>query len=282
MRTLPFTKMHGAGNDYVYVDAFDADVAARLDALDVPELARRVSNRNFGVGSDGLIVLARPTRAGAACAMRMWNADGSRGQMCGNGLRCLAKLAHDRGRVAGDELVVETDSGARRVSLVREGGRIALVRADMGSVEVQLSPLRIVAAARPIDLFLARTGNPHAVTFVPDVEKAPVMEVGAALQSHEAFPDGVNVEFVQVLGPDTLAQRTFERGSGETLACGTGACAAAVVALTTGKATGASVRVRLRGGDLTITRNGDSVELEGPAVTVFEGELDLVALGVAV
>jgi diaminopimelate epimerase len=120
------------------------------------------------------------------------------------------------------------------------------------------------------------------VTFVPDVEKAPVMEVGAALQSHEAFPDGVNVEFVQVLGPGTLAQRTFERGSGETLACGTGACAAAVVALTTGKATGASVRVRLRGGDLTITRNGDSVELEGPAVTVFEGELDLVALGVAV
>ena len=272
--TIPFTKMHSAGNDYAYVDAFAGPVAARLARLDLGELARRLSDRHFGIGSDGLIVLEPAAVEGAACTMRMWNADGSRGAMCGNGLLCLAKLAHDLGRVTATEFTVATASGPRSVELRDGDARARRVRGDMGKVVVERTPLPIEALGRTWQVHRGDAGNPHAVVFVADVEAAPVAELGGLLQRHEAFPDGVNVELVQVLPDGSLAQRTFERGSGETLACGTGACAVALVALETRRAAGPAVRVRLRGGELQVTRRGAATMLEGTAVTVFHGELD--------
>lgn len=275
MSRLPFTKMHGAGNDYVFLDAFDPRTAAELAGRDLGELARRVSDRNFGIGSDGLIVLT-PTRVpGAACAMAMWNADGSRGAMCGNGLRCLVKLACDHDRVAGDEVVVATDAGLRRASVTRDAnGAVAIVRVAMGQVRCSVEARHFTAFGSTWALHDADAGNPHAVIFVADVEQAPVRELGAALQQHPWFAGGVNVEFVQVRTDGCLVQRTFERGSGETLACGTGACAVATVAVATGRVPGPHVAIVLRGGSLRVVVGRDGAAmLDGPAETVFTGEL---------
>lgn len=276
---VPFTKMQGAGNDYVYLDAFDADVRSFLAGIDPAALARRVSHRNFGVGSDGLIVLAPPSGPGSDATMLMWNADGSRGAMCGNGLRCLAKLAREHARVARDSFVVATDAGLRRTSVVRcAEGTIVAARVEIGAVEVAPRPLRIEHAGRSFDLHLANAGNPHAVVFVPDVDTAPVVELGAHLQTHASFRGGVNVEFVTLRTDGALVQRTYERGSGETLACGTGAAAVASVALRLRLASGPRVKVVLRGGEVTleVAGAGGELVLEGPAVTVFTGELPLL------
>jgi len=277
MATLPFTKMQGAGNDYVYVDAFAAPVRSLLDRQDLSALARRVSDRHCGIGSDGLIVLAVASTPDADCAMWMWNADGSRGAMCGNGLRCLAKLAFDHERVKATEFMIETDSGLRRANLTcTQDGRVVSVRTEMGKVFVEPEPRTVEALGSEWSYHAGDAGNPHAVIFVQDVATAPVVELGSILQKHPAFPRGVNVEFAHLANDSVLVQRTFERGSGETLACGTGACAVAKAGLVTGRVRGPRVKLRLRGGDLLVTcREDDSLVLEGPAVTVFEGELPL-------
>ncbi|MCC6782462.1 MAG: diaminopimelate epimerase [Planctomycetes bacterium] len=266
--SLPFTKLHGAGNDYVLVDGFAA-----------PELVDRgaatavlVADRRFGVGSDGLIVLA--PSAVADCRMHMWNADGSRGAMCGNGLRLLARFAIESGRVPGDAMSIETDAGVIAAVVQRDDdGEITGARVGMPSVSVADRPETIVVDGISHAFWRAGVGNPHAVIFVDaDPELAPLHRVGPALQCDARFPDGVNVEMVFPAGADLLVQRTFERGSGETWACGSGAVAAAMVALRVGAVRGDRVRVRLRGGELSVHRIGaDRAELEGPAVRVFHG-----------
>lgn len=261
---LPFRKMEGAGNDYVYVDGLRHTFPLERGE----ELARLWSDRHFGIGSDGLIVLT----AGRAAPVRMhmWNADGSRGAMCGNGLRCLAVMAYEHGHLRERRFAVETDAGVRRVELL-DGG---LVRTSMGQVRVEL-PQRHDVDGRELELWRGDAGNPHATTFVDDVAAADVERLGAALQRHPAFPGGVNVEFVQVLATDRLRQRTFERGSGETLACGTGAAVAAVAAMAAGFVQGELVHVELRGGTLAVRADGSGLAIEGPARTVFTGEIEL-------
>lgn len=261
---IPFTKMEGLGNDYIFVDG----IATRLPLPRAPELARCWSDRHFGIGADGLIVLL----AGEAAPVRMamWNADGSRGAMCGNGLRCLARFACDRGHVRERCFTIETDAGARRVELLADGD----VRAWMG--EVRTAAARTVhVAGRTVELVPGDAGNPHAVLFVDDTATADVQGIGAALQSHTGFPGGVNVEFVQRLAPDRLRQRTFERGSGETLACGTGAAVAAMAARAAGLVVGETTTVELRGGPLRVVGSGATLAIEGPGRTVFAGEIEM-------
>ena len=262
---VPFTKMEGAGNDYVYLDA----IRTPLSLANAPSLARRWSDRHFGIGADGLIVMERGQEA--PVRMSMWNADGSRGAMCGNGLRCLARLAFEHGHVRERAFTVETDAGPRRVALLAEPDQ---VRAWMGEVRCG-APVQIDIGGRLLDLVPGDAGNPHVVAFVADVASADVAGIGSALQAHRTFPGGVNVEFVQVQGPDSLIVRTFERGSGETLACGTGAVVAAVAARQLGRVRAATVAVHLRGGTLRVTGEGSTLAIEGAARTVFTGEIAL-------
>jgi len=261
---VAFTKMEGCGNDYLFVDG----IRAAFPAERAPSLARAWSDRRFGVGADGLILLTRDPDGGLR--MSMWNADGSRGAMCGNGLRCIARFAAAGGHAPGHAFAVRTDAGPREVELLSNGD----VRAAMGEVEVE-APVELSVAGRRLQFVPGDAGNPHAVTFVEDVERAPVEEVGRAMQSHERFAGGVNVEFVQLLDGDRLRQRTFERGSGETLACGTGAAVVARAARQAGAVRGAAVRVELRGGALTVHGVGASLAIEGPARTVFCGRIAL-------
>jgi len=269
---MRFTKMHGAGNDYVYVDLFDERVT------DAPALARAVSDRHKGIGGDGLILLA-PSEAGDV-RMEMYNADGSRAQMCGNGVRCLAHLAHDHGRVESDTVRVETDDGIKVVELTDGAARV-----DMGpprlhptALPVNLTGDRIVD--RKVDV-LDRTfamtcvsmGNPHAVIYVDDVDALDVARYGAALEQGGLFPERTNVEFVEVRDTSHVIQRTWERGSGETLACGTGACAVCVAGVVSGR-TERTLHNRLLGGELLLEWHDDnaSVIMTGPVATVFVGE----------
>ena len=261
---VAFTKMEGCGNDYLFVDG----IRAAFPAERAPSLARAWSDRRFGVGADGLILLTRDAEDGLR--MSMWNADGSRGAMCGNGLRCIARFAALGGHAPGHAFSVRTDAGPREVELLSNGA----VRAAMGEVEVE-APVELTVAGRRLQFVPGDAGNPHAVTFVDDVEAAPVQQVGAAMQAHPDFDAGVNVEFVEVLGGDRLRQRTYERGSGETLACGTGAAVAALAARARGNIRGPAAKVELRGGTLTVFGEGPNLAIVGPARTVFEGELDL-------
>ena len=268
MSVLPFAKMEGAGNDYVFVDGIRHQFPVERAA----ELARRWSDRHFGIGADGLIVLG--TGRTAPVRMSMWNADGSRGAMCGNGLRCLARFAFGGGHLRERRFPVETDAGLRRVELLDDGRDGGDVRTGMGEVTCA-APRVVTVAGRPVELVPGDAGNPHAVCFVPAVEDCDVLGIGSALQRHPDFPGGVNVEFVQVLAPDRLRQRTFERGSGETLACGTGAAVAVTAARARGALRGDSILVELRGGVLCVVGAGTALAIEGPARTVFRGEIEL-------
>ena len=265
---IAFTKMEGCGNDYVYVDA----ITQPLPIDHAGELAKLWSNRNFGIGSDGLIALARDDDG--TLRMLMWNADGSRGAMCGNGLRCLARFAEANGHTNGLSFVMQTDSGPRAVELMGPGNGSGDVTTQMGDVTCTEQRAMEVAGGR-YDFICGDAGNPHAVTFVDDVETADVERVGAAMQHLAAFPDGVNVEFVQALGDDRIKQRTFERGSGETLACGTGAAVAALAARQVGNIRGRVAHVDLRGGTLSVIGEGPALAIEGPARSVFSGEIEL-------
>lgn len=261
--TVRFVKMQGLGNDYIYLDCLDRTPE------NLPELARRLSDRHFGVGGDGLICIC-PSRI-ADFRMRMFNADGSEGRMCGNGIRCVAKLVHDRGLTAKTALDIETAAGVRHLTLHRSEGKTTSVTVDMGPPEVGTpTPVSVKGyscTGRPVDM-----GNPHLVVYWEDLDTLPLTELGPALEAR--FPGGINAEFIRADGRGRLSVRVWERGSGETLACGTGACAAAVCAMTDGLA-GGDVTVRLPGGELSIHWDGGSapVYMTGPAVTVFEGEI---------
>ena len=280
---MRFTKMHGAGNDYVYVDCFAEPVPA-----DVPELARRIADRRFGVGGDGLILICPSQRADAE--MRMFNADGSAAEMCGNGIRCVAKYVYDHGICRRKRLQIESGGNVRTVELTLTGGAVEQVRVDMGAPI--LTPAEIPTTLRsaagtdspvvdvPISLggrefrvTCVSMGNPHCVTFVESPTDDWVLGIGPKLELDSHFPKRVNCEFVQVLGRNEVRQRTWERGSGETLACGTGACAVGVAGVLTGR-TDRQVVVHLPGGDLSIEWNGSDnhVYMTGPAVEVFSGE----------
>ena len=278
--------MQGCGNDYVYVNCFEEEVA------DPSALAVRVSDRHFGIGSDGLILLKPSDKAD--CMMDMYNADGSRGAMCGNGFRCVAKLAYDSGIVSGNRITVETPSGIRTLDLTVEDGTVTQVRVDMGRTEPE-EPKPILAGEKYWSYVPVSMGNPHAVVFLGEAaektvpgssgETSPaaglcldtldIESIGPCFELHPVFPDRVNTEFIEVTDERTLRMRVWERGSGETLACGTGACAAAVAAMLTGRVGGPEVTVRLRGGDLRIEwdRESGHVFMTGPAVTVFTGEI---------
>lgn len=263
---MHFTKMQGLGNDYLYVyaPALPPDAAA---------LAARLSDRHFGVGSDGMIwILPSET---ADCQMRIFNADGSEARMCGNGIRCVGKYVYEKGYVAKTTLTVETLSGIKALTLSVTDGRVDSVTVDMGAASVS-APRTLTAAGQAVTVTPVSVGNPHTVVFTADAAAAPLTTLGAALERHEAFPGGVNVEFVQVLSPTALRMRVWERGSGITLACGTGACAGVAAAVAAGYCPpDTAVTVTLDGGDLQvqITPDGRAI-MTGPAAFVCEGEVD--------
>lgn len=274
---MEFTKMHGAGNDYVYINGFKEQVA------DPTGLAQQLSNRNFGIGSDGLILILPSTRADVK--MRMFNADGSEAEMCGNGIRCVAKYAHDHGLVEGLQITVETGNGILPLQLFAgESGRIERVQVNMGTPKLSRAELPMTGAPeqsmtacslaladRQLEVTCVSMGNPHCVVFVDDVENYPVAQVGAQIECHPSFPQRINTEFVQVVSPTEVIQRTWERGAGETLACGTGASAVAVAGVLTGR-TERKIVNHLRGGDLLLEWLVDgAVLMTGPAVEVFTG-----------
>jgi diaminopimelate epimerase len=280
---LPFVKMQGCGNDYVYVDAFHHEVR------DPATLAKTVSDRRFGVGSDGLILALPSTKADFR--MRMWNLDGSESEMCGNGLRCVAKFAYERGLVAKkSRLTVETGAGVLGVELHLKGSTVDSVTVDMGPPRLERAEIPMVGKpGRVVDEPLAvdgkvlkvtavSMGNPHAVTYVESAANAPVATLGPLVEHHASFPRRTNAHFVEVLGPAEVRQRTWERGCGETHACGTGACAVAVAGVLTGR-TGRDLTLHLLGGDLHVRwPEGGHVLLTGPCVEVFEGRWPLAGV----
>lgn len=278
---MKFTKMHGTGNDYIYINGFE-------EKLENPsEAAVKLSDRRFGIGSDGLILIL-PSDV-ADCRMEMFNADGSIGKMCGNGIRCVAKYVYDRGLVKKDVLRVETRSGVKTLQLRVEDGKVASVRVNMGQPELDPEKIPVLFSKdRMVDeevytpsgnvwrVTCVSMGNPHAVIFVDDVEGLDLPAIGPEMEKHAMFPERANIEFVQVTGPHEVQMRVWERGSGETLACGTGACACAVASVLTGKAD-RDVTVHLRGGDLHVfwDPDTDDVYMEGPAAFVFDGTVEI-------
>lgn len=274
---MKFTKMHGAGNDYVYINCFEEQID------DPASLARQVSNRNFGIGSDGLILVLPSSQADLR--MRMFNADGSEAEMCGNGIRCVAKYAYDHGLTDKTDISIETGNGILGLHLfVNSVGRVEQVSVAMGRPRLTRGEVPMTGPAReqalnvPLEvagqclhLTCVSMGNPHAVIYVDDVEQFPVTLVGPLIEQHVWFPKRTNVEFVQVLTGTEVIQRTWERGAGETLACGTGAAAVTVAGVLTGR-TERSITNHLRGGDLSMEWRADGeVLMTGPAIEVFSG-----------
>ena len=275
---MKFTKMQGIGNDYVYVNCLQ-------ETIENPsELAKKISDRHYGVGSDGLIMINPSDKADFE--MEMYNADGSRGEMCGNGIRCVAKYVYDYGLTDKTSISVETLAGIKYLDLTVEDGKVVLVKVDMG--KPMLRPEEVPAVSEKEEVIdepitvdgqeyrmtCVSMGNPHAVVFIDqDVKEFPLETVGVKFENHERFPKRVNTEFVNVLDRHTAQMRVWERGSGETLACGTGACAVAVACALNGL-TEDEVTVKLLGGDLQIKwdREKNTVYMTGPAEVVFDGE----------
>jgi diaminopimelate epimerase len=297
MTPLRFVKMHGLGNDYVYVDCFN-----QAEPADPAELSKAVSDRHFGVGSDGLILLCKSDKEGADVRMRMFNADGSESEMCGNGVRCVAKMAFDHGLSRSNPMKVETGRGVLTLHLETKAGKVEQVTVDMGEpildaerVPTTLLPAgspRVVNQALPASLYgdnhplwftesgldprltCVSMGNPHAVLYCKDVAKVPLASVGPRLETASAFPRRTNVHFVRVVTADEAVMRTWERGSGITMACGTGACSVCVAGVLTG-VTGRKLLAHLPGGDLRLewSEADNHVYMTGPATEVFRGEL---------
>lgn len=275
---MKFTKMHGIGNDYVYVNCLKEKIE------DPEKMAIFVSDRHFGIGSDGLILIY-PSEV-ADFEMRMYNADGSRGEMCGNGIRCVAKYVYDYGLTDKTSISVETLGGIKYLDLTVEDGKVVLVKVDMGSPILASEEIPIVSEqeqvineilevnGREYRMTGVSMGNPHAVIFADDVQGLDLEKIGPDFENHPRFPKRVNTEFVRVIDSKTVEMRVWERGSGETLACGTGACATAVACVLNGK-TDDEITVRLLGGDLQIqwNREANKVYMTGPATVVFDGEL---------
>lgn len=262
---MRFTKMHGCGNDYVFVEENE------LPDCDMALLARRVSDRKTGIGSDGLIIIAGSEVADIK--MIMYNADGSRGKMCGNGIRCLSKYAFEKMLTIKTRFRVETDSGIKNVSLHCRNYKVWSVTVEMGKPDISGRGLKYNIDGIRYIITSVDIGNPHAVIFVDNPDEINIERIGRYLDSHESFAEGVNTEFVQVINSDVLAMRVWERGSGETLACGTGACAAAVAGHVTGRCK-SKVKVAMPGGALDIEYDEMSGEvfMTGEAVEVFQGE----------
>lgn len=283
---MKFTKMHGIGNDYVYVNCFKETVK------NPSEVARFVSDRHFGIGSDGLILI-KPSDI-ADCEMDMYNLDGSQGAMCGNGIRCVAKYAYDYGIVNKTSISVATKSGIKYLDLTIRDGKVSMVKVNMGSPILTASQIPVSADTEQIinaplevngttyHMTAVSMGNPHAIIYMDDIDGLDLEKIGPSFENHTVFPDRVNTEFVKILDRHTVQMRVWERGSGETLACGTGACAVAVSSILNGHVDGDKpVTVKLLGGDLQIfwDRNENLVYMTGPATTVFDGEIDLGFLG---
>ena len=277
---MKFTKMQGLGNDYVYVNCFKE----KID--NPPEVAMKVSNRNFGVGSDGLIMI-NPSEV-ADFEMEMYNADGSRGEMCGNGIRCVGKYVYDYGLTDKTSISVETLGGIKYLDLAVENGKVKLVKVDMGSPELVPANIPIVAEGDSVihapivvdgkeyRMTGVSMGNPHTVVYIDDVQGLEIEKIGPKFENHERFPKRINTEFARVIDRNTVEMRVWERGSGETLACGTGACAVAVASILNGL-TEDKVTVKLLGGDLQIEwdREANKVYMNGPAEVSFEGEIEI-------
>ena len=264
VKTVKFTKMQGLGNDYVYINCFE-------EKIDHPsELAIRISDRHFGIGSDGL-VLIRPCET-ADFEMKMYNADGSEAEMCGNASRCIGKYVYERGLTGKKEITLKTGAGIKRLMIREENGKAASVRVDMGKPEVESIRETIVAGGRPYTITRVSTGNPHAVIFVDNADEYDVHTIGKLIENHPAFPNRTNVEFATVIDRSHIRMRVWERGSGETLACGTGACATLTAAAVNGLTEEKAV-LKLNGGDLLIELKDGIVYQEGPAEFVFDGEL---------
>ena len=276
---MNFTKMHGCGNDYIYINGFEESVENK------PATARSLSDRHFGIGSDGIIFINPSDRADFE--MEMYNADGSRGKMCGNGIRCVGKYVYDRGLTKSTAITVETLSGIKTLDLNVTDGKVESVRVDMGepifspdkmplNAEVFSGQDRVIGQNLLVDgkdwtVSCISMGNPHAVVFLDNVADMEIEKIGPEFENHIAFPERVNTEFIRVIDRRNLEMRVWERGSGETLACGTGACAAAVASILNGFSDN-EVCVHLLGGNLDISWMGEgSVFMTGPAVTVFEG-----------
>ncbi len=278
---MKFTKMQGAGNDYVYVDCTERELA------DPAAVSRFVSDRHFGIGADGLILIGRSERADFR--MDMYNADGSRGAMCGNGIRCVGKYVYDRGMIDREEISIDTLAGIKYLKLTVRDGKVEQVRVNMGAPVLKPQEIPIIAEQEPVvrepievcgktwKITCVSMGNPHAVIFIDTpVKEFPLEQIGPCFENHERFPRRINTEFARVLDPHTIEMRVWERGSGETLACGTGSCATAVAAVLNGYCE-RDVTIRLLGGDLRIewSEEDGCVYMTGPAKTVFDGTIEL-------
>ena len=278
---MKFTKMHGCGNDYVYVDCTEEEL------VDPEKVAVFVSDRHFGIGSDGLILICKSDVADFE--MVMYNADGSRGEMCGNGIRCVAKYVYDFGLTDKEEITVDTLAGIKTLKLSISDGKVDSVLVDMGTPQLNCPRIPVIfpeetMVDQPMEvdgnIFKATAvsmGNPHCVIFTDeDVRTIDLPQIGPLFENHATFPKRVNTEFANIIDRENIRMRVWERGSGETLACGTGACATAVAAVLNGL-TDETVNLHLLGGDLRITydREADHVYMSGPATTVFTGEIDL-------
>ncbi|MBD5492144.1 MAG: diaminopimelate epimerase [Lachnospiraceae bacterium] len=278
---MKFTKMHGCGNDYVYIDGG----AEQITSEEKPDFVRRTSDRHFGVGGDGVIFI-NPSEE-ADFEMEMYNADGTRAEMCGNGIRCVGKFVYDKGLTDKTDISVISAGKIKYLTLFLKDDKVERVKVDMGAPELTARLVPVVseneqAIDEPIQvqgvtyqMTCVSMGNPHAVVFMDDVESLAIEKIGPHFENHERFPKRTNTEFVEVIDRSTVRMRVWERGTGETFACGTGACATVVACVLNGL-TEETVTVELLGGSLTVTwdREADTIYMTGPAETVFEGELD--------
>ena len=277
---MKFTKMQGCGNDYVYVNCFKETIDK------IPEVARMISDRHFGIGSDGLILI-KPSEK-ADFIMDMYNSDGSKAQMCGNGIRCVAKYVYDYGLTNKQHISIETGAGIKYLDLKVEDKKVVEVTVNMGNPITRAGLVPVVSQqdeviAMPIiildttyEMTCVSMGNPHAIVFVDDTKLVDIQKIGPIFEQHAMFPEKTNTEFVHVVDRNTIDMRVWERGAGETLACGTGACASVYACILNGF-TEDAVTVRLLGGELKIRydREKNTIIMTGPAITVFEGEIDL-------
>ncbi len=280
---LKFTKMHGIGNDYIYINAIEQQID------DPNALAIKLSDRRFSIGGDGIILICDSDVADAK--MCMFNADGSEGMMCGNGIRCVGKFVYDNGIVdkSKDVITIETLSGIKTLKLTVVDGKAQLLEVDMGKAVLKAEDIPVIyenadtVIAKPLVVngkehivTCVSMGNPHCVTFVDDVDSLDLEKIGPHFENHSAFPQRINTEFVKVIDEHTLQMRVWERGSGETWACGTGACATVVAACENGYCKkGEDITVHLRGGDLIINYTDETVMMTGPATKVFDGEIEV-------
>lgn len=278
---MKFTKMQGIGNDYVYVNCFEETVA------DPERVSEIISDRHFGIGADGLVLIMPSDKADFR--MRMFNADGSEGNMCGNATRCIGKFVYDNHLTDKTSITLETRSGIKKLTLYPENGKVKTVLVDMGKAVLKPADIPMNVSGdtfinKPItvdgkEVFITAVsmGNPHAVTYVEDVDSLELEKVGPSFENHPLFPERVNTEFIKILDESTMQMRVWERGSGETWACGTGACAATAASVLNGYFPhDKEITVKLRGGDLFITYKSDgTVLMRGPAETVFTGEIDV-------